>query len=223
MLKYIFRAILLFFGWSLLSEDVLTKMNKYKRAVLVFSHTSYCDFYIMALYLLAYPQYLGFVNVLMKPQPFEYAGGLLRFFGGIPATKVENKNGGSTMKTVEELRKKKRSYLLLSPKGTIVKKEWRTGYYYIAKELEAPIMVVGLDFETKDIYLSSEVFCDKEEPVVRKLLYEDLKNIVPLYPEEEVVEIRKHDESKRSFVSLKNTYFLGILILGFCANMYLTC
>src|SRR3990170_669356 len=100
--SYFAKFILFSMGWSLPSKEVLHKMNKHKRTVAVFSHTSYADFYIMILYLMACPEHLRYIKTLVKPQPFAYAGYLLRKMGGIPATKVDERNGGAIPRIVKE-------------------------------------------------------------------------------------------------------------------------
>lgn len=172
----------------------------------------------MLLYILSSPELLGNFNVLIKPQPFKYAGRLLRKIGGIPATKVDDKNGGSVKRIAKELEKKPEgSVLLISPKGSIVKREWRTGYYYLAKELGVPLMTVGLDFEKKCVYASQRISSDLPEPEVREFLQKELANIVPLVSDQEVVEIRSHDPSKvgvvKSWPSAVREIFLYTLCM----------
>lgn len=234
ILSIVARAILLIIGWSLLSDDIFQQLNEHQRTVLVFSHTSYMDFYILTLYLIAYPTQLGHVRTMVKPQPFAYAGWLLRRFGAIPATALGDKQGGGTVRVVAELRSQDRWVFLISPKGTIVKQDWRSGYYYIAKEFGAHFIVAGADYEKKCIIiskaiafnqckspplklsqsqtsLSDEALDKRNEEVVRKLLQEELKQIVPLYPDDEVVPIRDHDSNKRGLIS---NFRLTLLILA---------
>lgn len=104
--------------------------------------------------------------------------------------------------------------LLICPKGTILKKKWRTGYYHIAKELNVPILVGGMDYNLKKVVLFDIEQHDSIENTERSVKLQ-LANIVPLYPECEVVDIRDH--SYRSIASY--THFLGILILFFIIPM----
>ena len=153
------RSILFSLGWSHIPETTFNHLNKYNRSVAVFSHTSYVDFYLLLLYLLSYPKRLGHIKTLMKPQPFGYAGWLLNRFGCIPSTKVDDKNGGAVSRIVSTLTQFNRYIFLISPKGTIVKREWRSGYYYIAKQLDAHLLVTGLDYEYKSAYASIPRMC----------------------------------------------------------------
>lgn len=211
------RVILFTMGWSLLDDSICNQLNKYDRTVLVFSHTTYADFYILILYILAHPNRLNLIKTLVKPQPFEYAGPLLRKLGAIPATKVEDKNGGAVNRLVAELNQFDKFLFLISPKGTIINRPWRSGYYHIAKSLNAPLMVAGLDYETKQVIVSKEISYEEEEPIVREFLQNEIKKIVPLFPEEEVVPIRKHDATKRGIVNIKHS----LTVLGCCVLIYL--
>jgi hypothetical protein len=212
----IFRCILWCLGWQLMPPETLNYLAKWDRIVVVFSHTSYIDFYIMILYMLAYPRELKFVKILVKPQPFKYAGWLLRKFGAIPATRVDSNQGGAVARIVEELQKDDRTLFLISPKGTIVRREWRSGYYHIAKALKAPLMASGLDYEHRTIVISDVVSFEEPESVVKDHLYERLGQIVPLFPCEEVVTIRSH--SNRAVANWSR--MLTVMIVVGCVVNY---
>lgn len=186
------RTILFCLGWSHISENAFNRITKYDRSVVVFSHTSYSDFYIFALYFVAYPRRFHHVRILMKPQPFQYAGFILRRLGVVPATRVDEKNGGAVPRIVSDLKQWDKCLFLISPKGTIVKQDWRSGYYHIAKQLDAHILVAGLDYEHKYPCASEPITHGDEESDVKDLLLNELKKIVPLFPEDEIVPIRSH-------------------------------
>lgn len=212
ILSYIFKIILNRMGWTLMSDEIIAHMKNSKYTICVFSHTSYWDFYLMVMYLLAHPSFSKSVNVLIKPQPFKYAGWILRRFGGIPVTRVEDKNGGSVEKIAAEIKKKPfGSILLISPKGTIVKNEWRSGYYRIAKALDAPLIAGGLDFEKKCVYVSDRISPSKEEHEVKEFLYKELGNIVPLVPDQEVMKIRDHNPNEIGVIKSWENIFVPIL------------
>lgn len=207
LLALFFRFILWCIGWQLMSTETLQYLHRWNRIVIVFSHTSYVDFYIMILYMLAYPDDLYAIRMLVKPQPFNYAGWLLRKFGAIPATSVDQTNGGGVSRVVEELQKDDETLFLISPKGTIVKREWRSGYYHIAQALQAPLLASGLDYEKHTIVVSSIIDWNNPEVVVKAHLYEKLSNIVPLFPDDEVMLIRPHES--RSIINQKR---VGIIM-----------
>ncbi len=192
--------ILQLMGWSFLDDQAYQYMNNNARMVCVFSHTSYYDFFLMVLYYFAHPNQLTHLKTLINPYYFNYIGFFLRFVGGIPAIKVDN--------IVEELLKTPKSHFLISPKGTILKGEWRSGYYHIARKLNCPILALGLDYELKKIIICRPVLSIYDEHHIQDLLYKDLSKIVPLHPEQENMIIRNH---KQPSVINKKYLFLTIV------------
>jgi 1-acyl-sn-glycerol-3-phosphate acyltransferase len=213
-LRIIASIILFVMGWLGPDESFWLQLRKYPQSVVIFSHTSYADFYLMILYLLKYPEALDYLRVIIKPQPFAYAGWLLRGLGGIPATPVEEKNGRSTDGIINELRAQGNFALLICPKGTIVKREWRSGYLVIAREFQAPIMVAGLDYEKKQPVISEAISSKVSDETIVSFAREQLATIVPLFPEEEVVTIREHDPKKRGILDLP--WFTLCLVYFLC-------
>lgn len=195
----IFAGIILaIMGWSRITKEIRHRFTREKRAILVFSHTTYWDFYIMLLYKFSHIDTLDGLKVLIKPQPFQYIGPFLRSVGGIQSTRLEEKSGGAVQRIVVDLTKYEKSLLLICPKGSILKKDWRSGYYHLARESGFPVIVVGLDYEKKMPYASEPIpnSLEREEMDIR--IRGELSKVVPLFPEREVVEIREHDPAKRS-------------------------
>lgn len=203
------RIILFCTGWQLFTAEDFRKLEQYPRAVLVFSHSSRWDFVLMLLYRAAHPIGLSSLRSLVKPQAFQYAGWLLRAAGCIPSTRIEDKAGGAVDRIVNELQTAPRCLFAISPKGTTARNNWRSGYYHIAQKLKAPIFATGADYELKQPYVSASVNSDLPEVEVQKRLRTELGFIVPLYPESEVMPIRRHNGNDRGLV---NWVCLGVWI-----------
>lgn len=230
------KLLLFTLGWSPLNKQMFQHLQQNKRIIAVFSHTAYVDFYIMSLYILAYPQELKHIRVLVKPQPFEYAGWLLRRLGAIPATKLDDKNGGAVDRIVQHLQQQEAFLFLISPKGTVMRHEWRSGYYHIAQKLSANLLVVGLDYELHQGYVSTNISWDYDQITIKTFLQESLKEIVPLYPEREVIAIRQHAPPTicnpiwlamwgcihgLGFASYPIPYSLGIILYFYIRDTYI--
>lgn len=194
------QVLLFMLGWSSLSWELMQLNKKYKRKVVIFSHTSYCDFILLLLYRITYWEIFGPTFILVKPQLFSNAvvAYVLRKFGCIPATKLEDRNGGS-VRNIVSLLPDDRFIFLISPKGTILyNDEWRTGFYAVAREKGAHICVAGLDYEAKELKLleydehpigggnsNGELASEHEK---YKYIYKArrlLSKIVPLFPDRE--------------------------------------
>ncbi|MFK5969305.1 MAG: hypothetical protein QM487_04190 [Candidatus Marithrix sp.] len=195
------KTLLFGMGWSPIKPKVLNRVADHNRVVCIYAHTSYVDFFILLLYTLAYHNKIGFIKTLIKPQAFKYAGGLLTKLGGIPSSKLENRGSNGTVRIAEELDKFDKFAFLISPKGSIKKVEWRTGYYHIAKLLKCPIMIATLDYEQKCIISSDSIdpLVESEENC-KEFLKDKLSQSVPLYPRSEVFQVRYHDISKRGII-----------------------
>jgi len=186
------KMLLYLFGWHLLDPTILQLLRTNPYIICVFSHTSYYDFFFMILYYLSYKE-LSNLKTLIKPDYFKYIGWLLYKIGGIPSTNIAYKNGGNVTKIVEVLKSTPSSQLLICPKGTIMKGEWRSGYYQIAKALQANLIAIGVDYELKKINIGNMISYHLPELEIKSKLYQDLSKIVPLYPEREMMKIRKYD------------------------------
>lgn len=215
LLSIIAKFVLFMFGWITPTKQQFHQFNKHPRSIIVFSHTSYADFFILIIYLLAFPKQLKNVRVLIKPDPFEYKIGdyILRKLGGIPGTKVTEKNGGATNKIIEELNKQEKFNFLISPKGTIVKHDWKNGYYFIAKELKARLLTAGLDYEKKSVVVTEGINYDEDKDKIEQVLKEQLSSIVPLFPKDEIYTIRPYDANKISIIKHDRLIMIGIIIL----------
>jgi 1-acyl-sn-glycerol-3-phosphate acyltransferase len=213
------RFLLYLCGWSPLSNDqkiILNPSDNYRR-ILIFSHSSYWDFFILTLYLLAYPSTLAHVYTLIKPGPFRYFSFLLTSLNGIPATPLEQKGGGAVNRITNYLQPLRRFNLLISPKGTIQNAPWKQGYYHIAQSTYADFIVAGLDYCDKQVYLSPTIPRDLSKPDIDYKLQQHLSQIVPLHPsseESDTITIRPHIEANRSVVNWY--WFIINLILIFC-------
>jgi len=174
------------------------------------SHTSKWELLLYFLY--RYDEKLRNIKIVMKPQPFVKYGWILRKFGFIPSTRLEDSGNGFVENTIEMLKDENIKYLAISPEGTLKANPWRTGYFYIAKGIQYPITVGGFDFEKKELVISKEKFISENIIMTEPEVKRKMSTIVPLYEEKSFVTIRKHKKENVGLVS-KNVYYYGIPIL----------
>lgn len=138
-------------GWELVGRFPEVS----KCVVIVAPHTSWVDFIIGLLVRSIVGLEVNFIgkHSLFKP-PF---GWIFRSLGGTPIDR--SKNSDTVAQTVEIFRQREVFRLALSPEGTRKKVEkWKTGFYYIARQANVPIVMVALDFGKKQVKISDAVW-----------------------------------------------------------------
>lgn len=229
-----FRLVINVIGWRCLTTwKVLSIINTHKRAVLVFPHTSLWDFSLLLLYAFAYPRIFSHIWTAMKPQLFrnKILAFIFKSLHFIPATRSQEKGNGKnyTNRVSEHILSHDKCYFLIAPEGMLKKNQWRSGYYWIAVKAQCPFIVCGFDFETKVLHISEPITLpegctEKTGSYFFQSVQNDLKkrtrDIVPLYPEQSLVEIRNHNSLALNYVI--DCSMIGSLV-NFCLYVYFSC
>tara|TARA_B100000945_G_scaffold89432_1_gene69663 strand:+ start:1233 stop:1901 length:669 start_codon:yes stop_codon:yes gene_type:complete len=162
-LKYLARFLLLF-------ENVRPVGNflDNKRVVLVAApHQSGKDEYLMILIILALDVDVCYLSAKWTmrriPNPFEKSKNIddqgirwplgwlqeiiFRKFGAIPVDRKAN--SGQYDSVIEELKKRDSFLLIVTPEGRFDATRFRTSFLFIAKELNAEVMPVQIDYENE--------------------------------------------------------------------------
>ena len=154
--KFIFNKIL---GWKLVG-DFPKDIKKY--VVIAAPHTSWQDFPIG---ILARNTSNIKINFIGKDSLFKGPFGFIfRSLGGTPVDRSKNNNLVDAI--VDVFNSKEEFRLALSPEGTRKKTDkWKTGFYYIAKGANVPIVMATLDFGNKQVKFSEPYYTtdDKEK------------------------------------------------------------
>ena len=220
IISKIARGILFLWGWNPIDKDLWKQITYFDRSIWVYSHTSYFDICIVMLYIIASDGKLSFVKTLVQPQAFEnkFIGNILTKLGAIKSSKLEDRGRNSVATISEQLLTFEKFSFLISPKGTIKNKPWRTGYYHIAKRVGCPIEVVTLDYETQQIVCKGWIEpMNYTEEEVQDFLKSELSETVPLHPESEIFPVKSHSRLSRGVVSLKRY----AIVLGAAMFYYL--
>jgi len=147
--QFIYYKVL---GWKVAGEFPV-HLDKFVIAVV--PHTSWVDFFLGLLIRKVWNEQINWVGKqsLFKP-PF---GWFFRWVGGAPIDRSKNNDAVTAAANVFADRKKFR--LTLAPEGTRQKvAEWKTGFYYIAKAAEVPIVLIAFDFGKKQVKVSQPYF-----------------------------------------------------------------
>lgn len=151
-----------------------------KSVVAVMSHTSWHDFYIGLLVRCIINQQINFVG---KKELFMFPFGYyFRWVGGAPLDRSGNNN--KVDQIAAEFEKHEVFRLAMSPEGTRKKVDkLRTGFYFIAKKANVPIIPVGFDFATKTITIYEAQYLTNDIDVDIKKYESHFKGIVGKIPE----------------------------------------
>ena len=146
-------------GWKF-EGDFARDIKKY--VVIAAPHTSWVDFPIAILARMSSGLMINFIGkASLFNGPF---GFFFRSLGGTPVDRSKNNNLVDAI--VDIFNTKDEFRLGLSPEGTRKKvATWKTGFYYIAKGANVPIVMATLDFENKKIKISEPYYTtdDKEK------------------------------------------------------------
>ena len=139
--KWIYFKVL---KWQLIGE--FPKIDK--MVLPVISHTHWNDFLMGILIRNVINEEINFVG---KKEIFGlFTGWFFKMMGG---TSVDRNSVSNTVESIVSIFKKKRIFrLALAPEGTRKKvKNWKTGFYHIAKKAKVPICLVAFDYGKKQI------------------------------------------------------------------------
>lgn len=120
---------------------------------IVVPHTSWHDFYIGLCTRGVLNQQINFVG---KKELFVFPiGYLFKYLGGYPLNRGKNEN---KVEAIARLFQQNEIFrLALSPEGTRKKvTQWRSGFYYMAKIANVPIVPVAFDFKNKQVIVHKQ-------------------------------------------------------------------
>lgn len=176
--KLIYFKIL---GWKAVGNTNFSTDSIKKAVIIAAPHTSWHDFYIGVLLRAVLDIKTNFVG---KKELFMFPFGyFFRALGGAPIDRFTKEN---KVDAIAKLFKEKDEFrMAMAPEGTRKKvKEWRTGFYYIAKKAEVPIIMFTLDFENKQNKISEPFYPTDDIEADFKFMrsfFEGVKGKIPEY------------------------------------------
>jgi 1-acyl-sn-glycerol-3-phosphate acyltransferase len=142
-LKKVFRFIFLVFGWRIIG-DVPRKINKY--VIIAAPHTTNWDFIIglMTRFSLGFKsKFLGKKSLFKKPY-----GWFFKWLGGVPVDRSQREN--LVDQVIKLFNDREEFVLAIAPEGSRkTEGDWKTGFYFIAKGANVPIVRVKIDIAHK--------------------------------------------------------------------------
>jgi 1-acyl-sn-glycerol-3-phosphate acyltransferase len=145
-------------GWTY-RVDVLKSVNKC--VLIVAPHTSAWDMVIgKAVFVLTNIS----AKIAIKKEAFFFPLNLfLRYLGGTPIDRSPKDGSTERLSLVDAMantvKKEKKICLVITPEGTRGKrKQWKTGFYYVALNAQVPIALGYLDYSTKEAIVDKLFF-----------------------------------------------------------------
>lgn len=228
LLSFIAGSLLRLAGWHPPSKECIDNLSK--RGLIVFSHSTQMDYFILLAYILwddGFRSISHRFRIMMRSDFFDIpiVGFIIKYFGGVQATPRSLRNGGGTTSVINNLNNENGGYtFLISPKGTIIKAEWRTGWYHIARGTESGIGVGGVDYYRKEPvvlkYYNWKDIKDIDYNDLQDMIKDDMKLISPLYPDDEIHPDDIDVDSLSITTSEFNT-FIRITIILLCRSILL--
>lgn len=168
-------------GWRAVGNTTMSQDTIKKAIIIAAPHTSWHDFYIGVLLRSVLHVKTNFVG---KKELFVFPLGLFfKALGGAPINRHSKEN---KVQAIAKLFEEKEEFrMTLAPEGTRKKvKEWRTGFYYIAKAAKVPIIMFTLDFENKENKISEPFYPTEDVKADFEFMhrfFEGVKGKVPKY------------------------------------------
>jgi len=165
MKKWFFTLVFRLFGWKVVGE----KPKGVKKYLIVIApHTSNVDFLlgVAARAISGVKSYY-----LAKKELFNLPliGWFFKAIGGIAVDRSKNTNLVDQVIAILE-KSEKEMGITVTPEGTrSYVEKWKTGFWYIAKNANIPIVMVGFDYSTKTVAFQEAFYAEEKESDIEKM------------------------------------------------------
>lgn len=145
-----------------------------KFVIIVVPHTSNIDFFLGLLIRKVWNEEINWIG---KKSLFNWPyGWFFKWVGGAP---IDRKKNSDTVSAIVDIFKKRKKFrLTVAPEGTRKKvSEWKTGFYYIAKAANVPVVLIAFDFGNKQVKVSAPQYTTEDKEADFKLYSSYFKGI----------------------------------------------
>ena len=151
LLRLIARLVLKLLGWKTDVDDAL--VHAYPKYIIVAApHTSNWDAVFGGLGFMA--EDIG-ASIIIK-QEWLNTPLIGRLLSGVGCVGIDRSGARNTVRQIVELfEKRPRFVMVITPEGTRANvKQWKTGFYFIAKKAKVPLMLGCPDYRRKVCYIA---------------------------------------------------------------------
>ena len=182
-----YKFILRLFGWKI--NPVIPK--EYDRCVLIGApHTSNWDFIYSVL---SFKALKIFTNSPSKNSGFVFHFNfIIKPIGSLPIdTNDKSQKGISNVDTMAHFFSLKEKFVMaITPEGTrSLRKEWKSGFYHVAKKANVPICLAYLDYKNKIAGVGKVIFPTDNMAADMKMIM-DFYKIVAKFPHKFSIDLR---------------------------------
>ncbi len=151
-----------------------------KCVIIVVPHTSNADFFMGLVVRKVLNEQINWVG---KKSLFKFPyGSIFKLLGGAPVDR--SKNNDMVRATAALFQEREKFRLTLAPEGTRKRVEkWKTGFYYIAKTANVPIVLVAFDYGRKQIKVSKEIYTTDDKKADFAKYHDFFKGVKGKIPE----------------------------------------
>ena len=182
-LRLLSNSIMRLFGWRV--DGTLPDLPKY--VIIGAPHTSNWDFILflgIIFRLRINVSYMGKVELFRSP-----LGWFFYYCGGIPVDR--SKSTGLVEQTVEACEKANQFILVIAPEGTRHGvKEWKRGFYHIAKGAGIPIVMAKVDGKHKTVHVGQVFHPTEDMESDMKVIQDAFKGITGIRPNKKYIELK---------------------------------
>lgn len=170
-------------GWRV--DGTLPDLPKY--LIIGAPHTSNWDFILflgIIFHLKINVSYMGKMELFRSP-----LGWFFYYCGGIPVDR--SKSTGLVEQTVEACEKAQQFILVIAPEGTRHGvKEWKRGFYHIAKGAGIPIVLAKVDSKHKTVHVGQVFNPTEDMEADMKAIQNAFKGLVGINPPRKYIELK---------------------------------
>ena len=182
-LRLLSNSIMRLFGWRV--DGMLPDLPKY--VIIGAPHTSNWDFILflgIIFRLRINVSYMGKVELFRSP-----LGWFFYYCGGIPVDR--SKSTGLVEQTVEACEKANQFILVIAPEGTRHGvKEWKRGFYHIAKGAGIPIVMAKVDGKHKTVHVGQIFHPTEDMEADMNAIQDAFKGMIGIRPSKKYIELK---------------------------------
>jgi len=182
-LRLLSNSIMRLFGWRV--DGTLPDLPKY--VIIGAPHTSNWDFILflgIIFRLRINVSYMGKVELFRSP-----LGWFFYYCGGIPVDR--SKSTGLVEQTVEACEKADQFILVIAPEGTRHGvKEWKRGFYHIAKGAGIPVVMAKVDGKHKTVHVGQIFHPTEDMEADMNAIQDAFKGMIGIRPSKKYIELK---------------------------------